>query len=49
VFAPEEGWALVRAAASETDSALFLTAAFSGLRMGELRLCDGATSTSPAP
>jgi integrase len=36
VFAPEEVWALVRAAASDADSALFLTAGFSGLRMGEL-------------
>jgi hypothetical protein len=36
VFAPEEVWALVRAAASEQDGALFLTAAFTGLRLGEL-------------
>jgi integrase len=36
VFSPEEVWALVRAAASEADSAIFLTAAFTGLRMGEL-------------
>jgi integrase len=36
VFSPEEVWALVRAAASEQDSAIFLTAAFTGLRMGEL-------------
>jgi integrase len=36
VFGPEEVWALVRAAASEQDGALFLTAAFTGLRMGEL-------------
>jgi hypothetical protein len=36
VFSPEEVWALVRAAASEQDAALFLTAAFIGLRMGEL-------------
>jgi integrase len=36
VFSPEEVWALVRAAASERDGALFLTAAFTGLRMGEL-------------
>jgi integrase len=35
-FSPEEVWALVRAAASEQDAALFLTAAFTGLRMGEL-------------
>jgi len=36
VFSPEEVWALARAAASEQDSALYLTAAFTGLRMGEL-------------
>jgi integrase len=36
VFSPEEVWALVRAADSEQDAALFLTAAFTGLRMGEL-------------
>ena len=36
VFSPEEVWALTRAAASEQDAALFLTAAFTGLRMGEL-------------
>lgn len=36
VFSPEEVWALVRAAESEQDAALFLTAAFTGLRMGEL-------------
>ncbi len=36
VFSPEEVWALVRAAASQQDGAIFLTAAFTGLRMGEL-------------
>ena len=36
VFSPEEIWALVRAADSGQDAALFLTAAFTGLRMGEL-------------
>jgi integrase len=36
VYSPEEVWALVRAAESEQDAALFLTAAFTGLRMGEL-------------
>lgn len=36
VFSPEEIWALVRAAACEQDGAVFLTAAFTGLRMGEL-------------
>jgi integrase len=35
-FSPEEIWALVRAASSEEDGAVFLTAAFTGLRMGEL-------------
>ena len=35
-FSPEEVWALVRAAGSERDACLFLTAAFTGLRMGEL-------------
>jgi integrase len=29
-------WALVRAAGSDQDAALYLTAAFTGLRMGEL-------------
>jgi integrase len=36
VFSPEEAWALVRAAASEQDGAIYLTAAFTGLRRGEL-------------
>jgi integrase len=36
VFSPEEVWALVRAAESEQDGAIYLTAAFTGLRMGEL-------------
>jgi integrase len=36
VFSPEEIWALVRAATSELDAAIFLTAAFTGLRRGEL-------------
>ena len=36
VFGPEEVWALIRAAASEQDGAIFLTAAFTGLRRGEL-------------
>jgi integrase len=36
VFSPEEVMALVRAAADEQDAAIFLTAAFSGLRRGEL-------------
>jgi integrase len=37
VFEPEEVWALVRAARSEQYAAIFLTAAITGLRMGELR------------
>jgi len=36
VYSGEEVWGLVRAAASEQDAAVFLTAAFTGLRMGEL-------------
>ena len=36
MFSPEEVLALVRAAASEQDGAIFLTAAFTGLRRGEL-------------
>jgi integrase len=36
VFSPEEVLALVRAAEDEQDAALFLTAAFTGLRQGEL-------------
>ena len=36
VFSPEEVWSLVRAASSEIDAAIFLTAAFTGLRRGEL-------------
>lgn len=35
-FSPEEVHALVRAAISERDAALYLTAAFTGLRLGEL-------------
>ena len=35
-FSPEEVHALVRAAGSEQDAALFMTAAFTGLRLGEL-------------
>lgn len=36
VFSREEVLALVRAAASEQDGTIYLTAAFTGLRMGEL-------------
>ena len=35
-YSPEEVWALVRAAASEQDGAIYLTAACTGLRRGEL-------------
>jgi integrase len=35
-FSPEEVIALVRAAESEQDGTIFLTAAFTGLRRGEL-------------
>jgi integrase len=37
VYSPEEVHALLRAAADERDAAVFATAAFTGLRMGELR------------
>ena len=37
VYSPEEVHALLRAAADERDAAIFATAAFAGLRMGELR------------
>ena len=37
VLSPEQVHALVRAAADEQDGAFFLTAAFEGLRLGELR------------
>jgi integrase len=36
ILSPAEVWALVRAAESEQDAAIFLTAAFTGLRQGEL-------------
>ena len=36
VFSPEEIWALVRSAGSEQDGVVYLTAAFTGLRRGEL-------------
>jgi integrase len=36
VFSPEEVMAVVRAAGSEQDATIFLTAAFTGLRRGEL-------------
>jgi integrase len=37
VYSPEEVWALARAAAGERDAAIFITAAFTGMRTGELR------------
>jgi len=40
--------ALVRAAADAQDAAIYLTAAFTGMRQGSSSRCDGATSTSPA-
>jgi integrase len=36
IFSPEEVMALVRAAGSDQEASIFLTAAFSGLRRGEL-------------
>ncbi|HTX33334.1 MAG TPA: tyrosine-type recombinase/integrase [Solirubrobacteraceae bacterium] len=36
VFSPEEVWSLARSAASEQDAAIYMTAAFTGLRLGEL-------------
>jgi integrase len=41
VFSPEEAWALIRAADGERDAAVYATAAFTGLRMGELRALRG--------
>src|SRR5581483_10421333 len=37
VYSPEEVHALIRAAIDECDAAVYATAAFAGLRMGELR------------
>ena len=36
LFEPDEIWRLVDAAESEQDAAIYLTAAFTGLRLGEL-------------
>jgi hypothetical protein len=35
VFSPEEVWSLVRAAGSEQDAVIYLTAAFTGLRLSD--------------
>lgn len=35
-FSPEEVWSLVRAANGDQDAAIYMTAAFTGLRQGEL-------------
>lgn len=37
VYSPEEVWRLVNAAEDEQDGAIYLTAAFTGMRLGELR------------
>ena len=47
-FSPAEVWALVRAAGSEPDGAMFLAAAFTGLRMGAPLALGGPTSISRA-
>ena len=46
VLSPEEVWALVRAAASDQDAAIFLTAAFRGCGWASCSRCVGATWTS---
>jgi hypothetical protein len=48
VFSPEEVHALVRAAASEQDAAIFLTAAFTACARASSSRCAGVTSISPA-
>jgi integrase len=45
-YSPEEVWALIRAAASEQEGAIFLTAAYTGLRRGELIALRWRTPTS---
>jgi integrase len=47
-FSPEEVWALVRAAGSEQDACLFLTAAFTGCGWASSSRWSGVTSTSLA-
>ena len=48
---PEEVWALVRVAGSDQDGAMYLTAGFTGLRMGELRALQwrDVNYTNPPP
>ncbi len=48
-FSPEEVWALVRAAGAHQDAALFLTASFTGLRMGSCWRSNGVTSIKGQP
>ena len=47
-YEPDEVGALHRKAKDAQDGAIFLTAAFAGLRLGELVGLRFATSTSPA-
>ncbi len=48
VYSPKEIRALVRAAASDQDAALFLTAAFTGLRRGSTSACLAANWRMPS-
>jgi tellurite resistance-related uncharacterized protein len=48
VLSPEEVHAVARADASELYGAIYVAAAFTGPRMGELRAFAGPTSTSPS-
>jgi integrase len=48
VLSPSEVEAVVRAAADEQDAAIFLTTAYTGLRMASCVRCAGPTSTSRA-
>ena len=47
ILSPEEIAVLVRNAADEQDAALYATAAYAGLRLGDPRARSGQTSTSP--